>query len=51
MPVINTNLNSLIAQSALTRNNRSLSHAMEQLSTGKRINAASDDAAGLAISN
>lgn len=51
MPVINTNLNSLIAQSALTRNNRALAHAMEQLSTGKRINAASDDAAGLAISN
>jgi len=51
MTVINTNLNSLIAQSALTRNNRALSSAMEQLSTGKRINAAADDAAGLAISN
>jgi len=32
-------------------NNRSLSSAMEQLSTGKRINSAKDDAAGLAISN
>jgi flagellin len=51
MTVINTNLNSLIAQGALTRNNRALSAAMEQLSTGKRINAAKDDAAGLAISN
>jgi flagellin len=51
MTVINTNLNSLIAQGALSRNNRALSTAMEQLSTGKRINAAKDDAAGLAISN
>ena len=51
MTVINTNLNSLVAQTALSRNNRSLSSAMEQLSTGKRINNAADDAAGLAISN
>jgi flagellin len=32
------------------KNERSLSTAMEQLSTGKRINAAGDDASGLAIS-
>jgi flagellin len=51
MTVINTNVKSLVAQNALTVNNRSLSKAMEQLSTGKRINSASDDAAGLAISN
>jgi flagellin len=51
MSVINTNVKSLVAQNALTVNNRSLSKAMEQLSTGKRINTASDDAAGLAISN
>ena len=51
MTVINTNINSLISQNALTRNNRSLSSSMEQLSTGKRINSAADDAAGLAISN
>ena len=51
MSVINTNIKSTIAQNALTVNNRSLSKAMEQLSTGKRINSASDDAAGLAISN
>jgi len=49
--VINTNTKSLIAQQALTVNNRALSKAMEQLSTGKRINTAADDAAGLAISN
>jgi flagellin len=51
MSVINTNVKSLVAQNALTVNNRSLSKAMEQLSTGKRINSAADDAAGLAISN
>jgi flagellin len=51
MTVINTNINSLVTQNALVRNNRALSSSMEQLSTGKRINSASDDAAGLAISN
>jgi flagellin len=51
MSVINTNTKSLFAQNALTANNRSLSKAMEQLSTGKRINTASDDAAGLAIAS
>lgn len=51
MTVINTNLNSLVSQTALNRNNRALGHAMEQLSTGKRINSAADDAAGLAIAN
>jgi len=50
MSVINTNVNSLIAQNSLTVNGRSLAKAMEQLSTGKRINSAADDAAGLAIS-
>lgn len=50
MSVINTNVNSLIAQNAVTTNARSLSHAMEQLSTGKRINGSKDDAAGLSIS-
>jgi flagellin len=51
MSVINTNIKSLISQQALNRNGRALSSAMEQLSTGKRINSAADDAAGLAISN
>jgi flagellin len=51
MSVINTNVKSIMAQNALTVNNRSLGKAMEQLSTGKRINGASDDAAGLAISS
>lgn len=47
---LNTNVSALQAQNALTKNARTLSSAMEQLSTGKRINAADDDAAGLAIS-
>ena len=49
MSVINTNAKAMIAQNALTTNNRSLSSSMEQLSTGKRINSAQDDAAGFAI--
>jgi flagellin len=50
MSVINTNVKSLVAQNALTVNGRAMSKTMEQLSTGKRINSAADDAAGLAIS-
>jgi flagellin len=49
MSVINTNVNSLVAQNAVNVNARNLSKAMEQLSTGKRINGAKDDAAGLSI--
>jgi len=51
MSVINSNVKALVAQNALAVNNRAMSKTMEQLSTGKRINTASDDAAGLAISN
>lgn len=51
MSVINTNTKSIVAQNALTVNNRAMSKTMEQLSTGKRINSAADDAAGLAIGN
>ena len=50
MAVVNTNINASIAQSALTRNQRSLDTAMEQLSTGRKINSAADDASGLAVS-
>jgi len=49
MSVINTNVKAMFAQDAMTINNRSLSTAMERLSSGKRINSAADDAAGLAI--
>lgn len=50
MSSINTNVNALFAQNSLKVNNRNLSTAMEQLSTGSKINSAKDDAAGLAIS-
>ena len=51
MSVINTNVNSLIARNAAAMNDRSLAKAMQQLSTGKRINSAANDAAGVAISD
>ena len=50
MTVINSNIGSLYAQQSLTQNARGLSSVMQQLSTGKRINSAVDDVAGLAIS-
>ena len=50
MTVINTNTGSLYAQQAMSTNSRGLSTVMQQLSTGKRINSAVDDVAGLAIS-
>ena len=51
MAVVNTNISASLAQASLARNERALSKAMEQLSTGKKINTAADDAAGLAISS
>jgi flagellin len=50
MAVINTNVNALLSQHALKRNEQEMTIAMERLSTGKRINSAKDDAAGMAIS-
>ena len=50
MSVVNTNVSASIAQAALARNERSLNSAMEQLSTGRKINSAADNASGLAIS-
>ncbi len=49
MSVINTNVSALYSQNAMKTNARSMNTAMEQLSTGTRINSAKDDAAGLAI--
>ena len=51
MAVVNTNIGASVAQQALVRNERAMGAAMEQLSTGKKINSAADDAAGLAISS
>jgi flagellin len=49
--VVNTNTKSSFAQDSLMKVGRDLSTAMERLSTGKRINSAKDDAAGLSIGN
>ena len=51
MSVINTNISAMKAANASSSANKALGVAMERLSTGKRINSAKDDAAGLAISN
>jgi flagellin len=48
---INTNMGALMASSSASSANRAMESAMERLSTGKRINTASDDAAGLAIAS
>ena len=47
--VVNTNVGSLNAQRSLTASGTELKTAMERLSSGSRINSASDDAAGFAI--
>ena len=50
MPLsINTNVASMTAQRAFLNSNNGLETAFERLSTGKRVNSAVDDAAGLAI--
>ena len=51
MSVINTNIGALKAANASASANKALGSAMERLSTGKRINSAKDDAAGLAIAS
>ncbi|MCL6454453.1 MAG: flagellin protein FlaA [Alicyclobacillus sp.] len=48
--IINHNLGSMSALSALTQNQDGLQKVLQQLSTGKKINSAADDAAGYAIS-
>ena len=47
---INHNISSLTSQGALFRVQREMSKSLEKLSTGLRINRASDDAAGLGVS-
>ena len=51
MTVIGTNVGSLRAANASTQASSALQTSMERLSTGKRINSAKDDAAGLAIAS
>ena len=49
MTVINTNISAIRAANASNSAAKALGMAMERLSTGKRINSAKDDAAGMAI--
>ena len=48
---INTNISSLTAQEAAVNTNKTLGTSLEKLSTGLKINKASDDASGLAIAD
>ena len=48
---INTNVSSLVAQEASVATSKTLSASLEKLSSGLRINKASDDASGLAIAD
>lgn len=48
---VGTNTGALMAQAAASATNKSLEISMERLSTGKRINSAADDAAGVAIAS
>jgi flagellin len=48
---INTNIAALTAQEANTNTNNNLTNSLEKLSSGLRINKASDDASGLAIAD
>ena len=51
MTIVNTNVGSLMAKSSLLSQNKNMEDAIQRLSTGLRINTASDDAAGMAISS
>ncbi len=50
MPQINHNITAMITSSSLRQVDRQLQKSLEKLSTGLRINRASDDAAGLSVS-
>ena len=49
MSVINTNIRALASTNAIAANERAMQKTMQSLSTGSRINKASDDAAGLSV--
>ena len=51
MTMINTNVGALLARTYATRAAEKMQISMERLSSGKRINSAADDAAGLAVAN
>ena len=51
MTMINTNVGALLARTYATKAAEKMQTSMERLSSGKRINGAADDAAGLAVAN
>ena len=51
MSGVNTNMGAAITINALAQNQKDMERAMQRLSTGKRINSAQDDAAGLAVAS
>ena len=51
MTIVNTNIGAVMAKTSLSSQNKDMQDAIERLSTGLRINTASDDAAGMAISS
>ena len=51
MTMINTNVGALLARTYAFRAAEKMQTSMERLSSGKRINSAADDAAGLAVAN
>ena len=51
MAIINTNISAIITQQAMAKNDRAMQTTMERLSTGKSVNSAQDDAAGIAVSS
>lgn len=51
MTMINTNVGALLARTYATRAAERMQTSMERLSSGKRINSAADDAAGMAVAN
>ena len=46
---INTNYASILSQTYLSRNNLAMQDLSAKIASGKRINSAKDDAAGLAV--
>ena len=50
MTEVNTNISAVIANNAISQNDRLMSSSMEKLATGSRITSAKDVAAGLAMS-
>ena len=51
MTMINTNVGALLARTYATNASDRMQKSMERLSSGRRINSAADDAAGLAVGN